>query len=103
MTLMSGVSASSSISERYVVRSMSFMPVLRDQSNPFPKFEKTFILGNYYFYFCCLTRKLMVARVLRLRMSVIREKGRQSSPSHCRYEAATKSMSSCLLCTSSFR
>lgn len=30
MTLMSGVSASSSISERYVVRSISFMPVLRD-------------------------------------------------------------------------
>lgn len=68
-----------------------------------PQIRKNFNFGELYFYFCCLACKLMVARVLLLRMSAIRGKGRPSSPSHCRYEAATKSMSSCLLCTSSFR
>jgi len=68
-----------------------------------PQMRNNFHFGELCSCFCCLACKLMVARVLRLRMSVIREKGRQSSPSHCRYEAATKSMSSCLLCTSSFR
>ena len=42
----------------------------------FPKFEK-FNFGELYFYFCCLACKLMVARVLRLRMSAIRGKRHQ--------------------------
>lgn len=49
MTLMSGVSATSIISDRYAMRSMSFTVSLLDcvSNNLFPKFEKNWILGNY--------------------------------------------------------
>ena len=61
----------------------------------FPKCEIIFILGNSVSLL--LGMQLMVARVLLLRMSAIRERGISHLPSHYRYEAATKSMSSCLL------
>lgn len=66
---------------RILPRSCSKPP----KRDPIPQIRKKFILGNriaqplscVHVRFCCLACKLMVARIVRLRMSVIREKRHQ--------------------------
>ena len=80
---------------------------------PFPKNEKLLFFGNGTAQPLSCVHDLysfvLVFGLIGARNQHLGEKNpffgvlRQSPPARCCYEAATKSMSSCLLCTSSFR